>query len=203
MNHLSDGHQLVGFFTLIIALSGICMSLAFRRPAVFRLKLCIVFIFPLVSGLGGMLLQVASFGILQHTLNICFMFLITVLYWREVKDYMTTAGYHRNKVNDYVDECLDVVWCMDIDGKYTYVNKAFLTTTGLNEKDILGKSEDDLIPIFLIRGISLHICRSPLYNHDAVKRLTGYLYIGRELKRLNDEEIFFDNDHYIMQHGIQ
>lgn len=198
----SEIHQLVGFFTLIIGSAGLIMSTRFRRPAVFRIKLWFVFIIPLVSGIGSVFAPEEFFGVFQSIANISFMFLISMLYWREVKAYMTSAGYHKTKLSNYIDESLDVVWAKDLDARYTYVNKAFMNIVRLEEKDILGKKEEDLKANFLRNTVSLHVCRSPIYNNSDIKRLTGYLYIGREFKLVKNAEIFFDNDYYIMQNDV-
>lgn len=196
----TDSHLLIGMFTFIISIAGLCVAFAFRRPQVFRMKLCLVFSLPFISGVGGMMLPIEQFGTIQHLLNLSFMYLLTILYWREIKAFMTTAGYHRGCLANYTDDNLDMIWIKDIDERYTYANKAFLRLLRIKSKDIMGKRDVDLKKNYLNERISLHVCRSPLYNDHSVKKLIGYMYIGREMTKVKDEEIFFDNDHYIMHH---
>jgi PAS domain-containing protein len=150
-------YQAIGLFNLVVGLCGIYLATKLRRPGIFRIKLGIVFSLLVISGVGSMILSKDDFGLLHHSFISSFLILITILYWREVQHYMTTEGYHRKSLGNYIEDVPDLIWVKDLDFRYTYVNKSVLSTLELKLQDIIGKTDQEIRQQMMNNGIRYEI----------------------------------------------
>lgn len=157
-------HQAIGLVIFLIGCFGLYASVLMKRSIVYRLKLGLVYGIAFLAGIGGMIMDPEHYHIVQHTFTVAFMFLITILYWREVKDYMTTEGNHRKSLGRYIDDAPDLIWIKDINNRYTYVNKSFISLMQTNIDEILGKTDQELRKIMLNRNLRYDICSKRDYN---------------------------------------
>lgn len=148
-----DIHQTFGFMSLCIALCGFCIAYKFRRATVFRVKLAFAFCLPLIVGIVGIVDTNQKYHIVQHVMTISFMMLMTILYWREVKYFVSSEGYHRRSLADYLDNVPDLIWIKDIDFRFTYINKAVEKKFNIRSKDILGKTDAEIARMLGESGI--------------------------------------------------
>lgn len=136
----------------LIMLFGLYISYSIRRPLVFRSKLSIVFILPL-------LLLAFSIGTPHHhavkdTTMLIFSFLLMILYWREMKLISTSKGYHKNILSRLITEIPDFVWMKDLNLRFTYINKsAAKHLFKMDIDDILGKTCEEIEKIHNDNGI--------------------------------------------------
>lgn len=139
-----DVHQLIGTFSLLTALFGLYMSYSIRRSIVFKIKLITANFFLLCGGLGGIFLNYQSFHMTQHILNTAFIVLITILYWREVRELVTTIGNNKNSLCHYFNDIPDLIWIKDSQNKYVYVNKAAASLFNVDAKYMLQKTDSEI-----------------------------------------------------------
>ncbi len=142
-------NQLIGVFQILIGIAGLYIAYSFRRSRVFRIKLALVYSLPFVLGVEAAMPYWFNF-MPRHPehreiLFMMFVILATILYWREVKSLMTSRGYHKRALVDFLDMMPDLVWMKDKDQKFTYMNEAvkrgwFCCT----DKDMLNKTEQEI-----------------------------------------------------------
>lgn len=116
--------KIVGIIALLITGFGWYMAYVVRRPPIFRVKLAMVFVIPLMLS-ATYLLDFLSFSHVYRMLLVyTFIMLLTILYWREIRKMTTSIGYHKSVLVNFLDMVPDMVWMKDIDNRFTYTNKA-------------------------------------------------------------------------------
>lgn len=167
-----DIHQSMGIVAIIVGLLGLYISYKFRRSMVFRVKLATVYSLPLLGGLGAVLLPPESFHIIQHILSLSFMALMTILYWREVKYFISSEGFHRRQLSEYLDDIPDLIWVKDIDFRYTFINKSVIRKFGIPAEDVLGKTDLEVSEIFNKKGVEFEFGQNSR-NSDLIVAASG------------------------------
>lgn len=121
---VEDIKTVVSVMSAGVAFFGWYIAYRVKRPALFRLKLAIVFFIPFLISFTyfcGCLDFSADY---KTMILLGFMILLNILYWRELKTVTTTAGYHKRVLYQCMDMIPDLVWMKDVDGRFTYTNKA-------------------------------------------------------------------------------
>lgn len=115
---------IVGILALGIACFGWYMAFKVRRPAIFRVKLAVVFFIPFMLA-GTYLFDFLSLSHVYRMLLIyTFIVMLNILYWRELRKMSTSIGYHKHVLVNFLDAVPDMVWMKDMDNKFTYTNQS-------------------------------------------------------------------------------
>lgn len=120
----ADTQIIIGGLSSIITLFGWYMAYIIRRPVVFRFKLGITFIIPACLAVSYLCPVFNISRDYQMMLTYVFILLLHILYWRELKTMGTSIGYHKSVLANFLDNIPDCVWMKDLDGRFTYTNKA-------------------------------------------------------------------------------
>lgn len=123
--HLSDPiYFLSAVASFFISIFGYYMATKIKRPAMFKVKLVIIFLLPFLLGVNYMI----PFGIFSYDyhilLNMTFIVMLSVLYWREIRKLTTLIGYNKTLLVNFLDIVPDMVWMKDTSGRFTYVNRS-------------------------------------------------------------------------------
>lgn len=107
---------------LLILAFGWYIAYNVRRPYIFRFKLFVLFTLPMV--IISLAWSAGLTDAIRSPLSTIFSLLMMILYWRELKCLTTSKGYHIRTLSTLMKYVPDMVWMKDVDGKFTYVNKA-------------------------------------------------------------------------------
>lgn len=147
--HISD------IIRIGILLFGCYIGWNVRRPLVFRLKLLTVFIVPMIITFLAWNSQYQD--AVKDIASTIMAFLLMVLYWREIKDVMTSEGFYKNALSRIIERVPDMVWMKDLDGKITYSNEAASAKLFyLPHHTVIGKTCKEIEKIHQDKGINFH-----------------------------------------------
>jgi len=181
--------QLIGVLQVLIGVFGIHTAYIFRRNSTFRFKLGVVYLLPIISGVS-LISSLNSSDYLNDILVLAFMVFSTVLYYREVRTYTTSQGYHRHALVDYLDDVPCLIWIKDLDFKYTYANRSMLNVFGIPKEAMMGKTIDDIVEIKRHSGVRFDfadVCKesdNAMVLFKLPKSVLESGYIGKEYKSL-------------------
>lgn len=134
---------------VLLSIFGGYISYKIRRPMVFRVKLTLVYMLPTLLALLFIHPKSNIDSEYIVLMAMSFTFLLTGLYWREVKCLLTSAGYHKSVLVNFLDVHPDLVWMKDVDGNYTYTNATMRKVLlKCSEKEAFGKNLLDIIGVY-------------------------------------------------------
>ncbi len=155
--------SLSGFFYgcafLLISLSGFYTAYTVRRARIFRFKLCAVYLLPLFMAFSFFARGYSPADDCRAMVVLAFIFLCSILYFREIKEYMSREGYHQAVIGTYLKAVTDPVMTTDPDRKITYVNDAMRQLLQIDKDEyIFGKTFNEIIQFQREKGhrITLH-----------------------------------------------
>ncbi len=127
---------------LCITLFGWYLAYSIRRPLEFRFKLGVTYSIPFVISI----LNYFDLIFKEHIpmINVGFVCLITMLYWREMKGLTTSEGYHKSVVSEYMNKVPDLIWMKDKHRNFTFVNQSLRDLMGIKDINPFGKSMEDI-----------------------------------------------------------
>ena len=129
-----------GLLEIACSTLGLYIAFSIKRSPLFRTKLCSVYFIVLLLGIFR-LVEPYRFLDYKSTLSVLIIFLLTILYWREVKCLTTNMGFYKQSVVDLLDEIPDLLWVKDLEGKFIYTNRACREKMLLNSEDfVFGKT---------------------------------------------------------------
>lgn len=144
-----DVYEAIAIAEIVIGLFGIHLSYIFRRNLAFRIKLGFVYSLPLIAGVLSLMFPMSDVHILTQTHLVAFMVMLSILYWREVKNFTTSEGFHKRSLSNYLDNVPDLIWVKDVDNKFSYANKAMLRIYNVDKEEMIGKTPLEIQNKFL------------------------------------------------------
>lgn len=187
LEKLVNADQTINMFNLAVSIFGLIVSARIRRSKVYRVKLCMPFIFLFAASIGGLCVPFMKFVVLRDTLISAFIILITIMFWREIKSYMTTDGYHKKSLGGYIDDVPDLICVQDLDHQIMYANKSCMKAFNLKEHELLGKTEEEIQRLLAKKGI----------QYNSIQHMTGA--VSLENPRIYLESKFIDGKYIALQ----
>lgn len=148
-----NAHTIAGIVMLAISLFGFVLSFRVKRTLVFKFKVAVVYIIPLIMGTT----YITPIAYISHTykiLLICaFLALTQVLYWREVKELTSSMRSQRKNLPDFLDISPDMIWMKDLNHRFTYTNEAIRKSLlKCTEEEAFGKTGLELAEMQRSKG---------------------------------------------------
>lgn len=167
----------ISILYVLMSVIGIIFFVQIKRPCVFKFKIVIVFLVPIILAYTNYTKEYFEI------ISVMFSILIMFLYWREVKTLTTHSGLYKRQILDFIETFPVMVWMKDQQGNFIYTNDNA-------RKQLFLLSEDELIGKNIFDVSNIHKNNNLNYTFAQVCENTDQI-----IKQSKNPSIFFQYGH--------